>query len=74
MDKKTPAESGSPAYTNRPGKGHAYWIHEKVRSKSSVTGYYSLPECRCSNCKTRSRREVLRCPGCGAIMDGKPEK
>lgn len=48
---------------------HAYWIHQKVESKSSVTGYVYLRQCKCSNCGTEYNMEKEVCPHCGAIMD-----
>ena len=54
---------------NRPGSVHAYWIHERVKAKTSVTGYYYLPDCVCSNCGFYSRRELAVCRSCNAIMD-----
>ncbi|MBO7703799.1 MAG: hypothetical protein J6S26_05070 [Solobacterium sp.] len=54
---------------SRPGTKHAYWIHEKVKAKESVTGYYYLPDCICSNCGFYSRRELQTCRKCGAVMD-----
>ena len=55
----------------RPAAGHAHWIHKTMPSKTSVTGYFSLPDCHCSRCGKYSRREMYQCSGCGAIMDGK---
>jgi hypothetical protein len=53
---------------------HAYWIHEKIKVKQSVTGYYYLPDCSCSNCGHYSRRELPVCGHCKAVMDAKPKK
>jgi len=48
---------------------HAHWIHEKKENKASVTGYFILPACRCSNCDTWQPSEREKCPKCGAVMD-----
>ena len=53
---------------------HAYWIHERIKVKQSVTGYYYLPDCSCSNCGKYSRRELPVCPGCNSIMDAPAPK
>lgn len=53
---------------------HAYWIHEKIKVKQSVTGFYYLPDCTCSNCGYYSRRELPVCLNCNALMDEKPPK
>ena len=29
---------------------HGYWIHTKVEDSRSVTGFFILPECKCSKC------------------------
>ncbi len=61
-------------YDARKPAPHAYWIHEKIKVKQSVTGYYFLPDCTCSNCGYYSRRELPVCLGCNAVMDAKPPK
>ena len=48
---------------------HAFWIHTKRKDDSSVTGYFTLPECTCSNCEFVVSFERERCPHCKAIMD-----
>ena len=48
---------------------HAYWIHDRAEDKSSVKGYFILPTCLCSNCKTQQASEREKCPKCGAVMD-----
>ena len=48
---------------------HAYWIHDTTRDEASVKGYFILPTCICSNCKTQQASEREICPKCGAIMD-----
>ncbi len=53
---------------------HASWIHQKVNNDSSVTGYFILPTCICSNCGFFVQSERERCPKCRAIMDAAPEK
>lgn len=53
---------------------HAYWIHERKTSSSSVTGYFILPSCICSNCGNFVPSERERCPKCRAIMDAEPKK
>ena len=52
---------------------HAYWIHDRAKDEASVKGYFILPTCTCSNCKTQQASEREICPKCGAIMD-KPAK
>ena len=47
----------------------AFWIHEKIDDEESVTGYYYLPQCHCSNCGHLSSYEKPVCPHCGAKMD-----
>ena len=53
---------------------HAYWIHQKVNNASSVTGYFILPSCICSNCGNYVTSERDRCTKCRAIMDAVPKK
>ena len=48
---------------------HAHWIHETKEDLSSVTGYFVLPACRCSNCGTKQNTERSWCPKCKAVMD-----
>ena len=59
---------------NRQATTHAYWVHEKIKVKESVTGYYYLPDCSCSKCGQYVRRELPVCPKCNSIMDAKPQK
>ena len=54
--------------------GHAYWAHEKVKSSTSVTGYYYIRDCACSNCGQYSRAELATCPNCGCVMDAERPK
>ncbi len=49
---------------------HGYWIHTKVEDSKSVTGFFILPECKCSKCGFVVSYERDRCPHCMAIMDG----
>lgn len=46
-----------------------YWIHEIIDDEESVTGFYYLPQCRCSNCGYLSSYEKPKCPHCGMIMN-----
>jgi rubrerythrin len=50
-------------------KKHSYWIHDKKKDESSLTGYLYLPHCKCGNCGYESNMEKPVCPSCGAIMD-----
>ena len=60
------ADTGRKAYD---GYLHACWIHTRIRSNESVTGYFILPECKCSNCGYVVGFERPKCPHCKAIMD-----
>lgn len=42
-----------------------YWIHEKIQSNQSITGYFELPCCKCSNCGCYVQQETNFCPYCG---------
>lgn len=42
-----------------------YWIHEKIQSNQSITGYFELPCCECSNCGCYVQQETNFCPYCG---------
>ena len=48
---------------------HAYWIHDRRESDTSVMGYLYLPSCRCSRCGHQAGIEKDICPQCGAVMD-----
>ena len=48
---------------------HGFWLHHIRSSKSSVSGFFYLPECDCSCCGETMRMEKDICPVCGAIMD-----
>ena len=48
---------------------HAHWIHKRMFNASYLSGYITLPACRCSNCGTPQPSERDRCPKCGAVMD-----
>ena len=48
---------------------HAHWTHEKKPDNYSVTGYFILPRCQCSNCGEWQSSERKICPKCKAIMD-----
>lgn len=52
----------------------AYWIHEKVPSEESVSGYYYKRECTCSSCGYHVNMERPICPHCGAIMEAEPKE
>ena len=41
------------------------WMHEEAQSNNSVTGYFKLPECECSNCGCIVQQEANFCPHCG---------
>ena len=49
-------------------ENRAYWIHERIDDHESVTGFYYLPQCRCSNCGHLSSYEKPKCPHCGLEM------
>ena len=44
------------------------WIHERVNSEYSVTGYFILRSCECSECGAICEQESNFCPNCGANM------
>lgn len=46
-------------------KIRGYWIHDKIQSNQSTTGYFKLPWCECSNCGFFVQQEVNFCPNCG---------
>lgn len=48
---------------------HAHWIHFTQSDEASVSGYVTLPQCICSNCRSRINFEKTKCPYCGSIMD-----
>lgn len=48
---------------------HGYWIHEKIKDNTSVTGYLYQRECKCSECGYQVNMEKQVCPNCGAHMD-----
>lgn len=48
---------------------HAHWIHFTQDDSSSVSGYVTLPQCICSNCRNRMNFEKKICPFCGSKMD-----
>ena len=48
---------------------HGFWLHHIRKSKSSVNGFFYLPECDCSVCGCTMRMEKPICPNCKAIMD-----
>ncbi len=53
---------------------HAYWVHQKKKNEHSVTGYFILPSCICSNCGYFVQSEREKCPKCRAVMDAEPKK
>ncbi|MBQ9328574.1 MAG: hypothetical protein IJ225_08595 [Solobacterium sp.] len=50
---------------------HGSWIHTRIEDPASVTGYFILPECTCSECGYVANFERERCPHCMAVMDKK---
>ena len=48
---------------------HGFWLHHIRNSKSSINGFFYLPECDCSVCGTTMRMEKPVCPNCKAVMD-----
>lgn len=46
-------------------KIRGYWIHDKIQSNQSTTGYFKLPWCECSNCGFFVQQELNFCPNCG---------
>lgn len=48
-----------------------YWMHKKIQSSNSVTGYFKLPKCECSNCGCIVLQETNFCPHCGEPKTGK---
>ncbi len=48
---------------------HAHWIHHKRPEADSLTGFFYLPGCDCSNCGYTANLEKKICPSCGAVMD-----
>lgn len=46
------------------------WIHERVYSEYSVTGYFILRRCECSECGAICEQEFNFCPNCGTDMRG----
>lgn len=50
----------------KEAKGH--WIHEKFSSDNSVTGFFYLSECHCSECGCYVQQESNFCPNCGTNM------
>ena len=49
-------------------KLRGYWIHEEIQSNQSITGYFKLPSCECSNCGFLVQQELNFCPNCGCLM------
>lgn len=49
------------------------WIHERVNSEYSVTGYFILRSCECSECGAICEQESNFCPNCGADMRGEKD-
>ncbi len=45
-----------------------HWIHHKREDAASVSGFYWLPECECSECGFVVNMEKPVCPHCGANM------
>lgn len=62
-----------PRETENNSNKHGSWIHKRVQNAESVTGYFILPECKCSLCGYSSTFEKERCPHCKAIMDEKSQ-
>ena len=48
---------------------HGKWIHESIRSGNSLTGYFLLPTCSCSECNCCVSSDSPYCPNCGAKME-----
>ena len=48
------------------------WIHERVNVgfEYSVTGYFLLRSCKCSECGAICEQESNFCPNCGCRMEG----
>ena len=47
------------------GRMRGYWMHKKVQSNNSMTGYFNLPECECSDCGCIVPQQANFCPHCG---------
>lgn len=55
----------NPVSQEQVEKMRGYWIHEKIQSNQSITGYFELPCCECSNCGCYIQQETNFCPYCG---------
>ncbi len=44
------------------------WLHTRVSYEQSVTGYFLLSSCECSECGVICEQESNFCPNCGADM------
>ena len=48
---------------------HGEWIHERIKSAESSTGFFFSATCECSLCHTFVQQESNYCPNCGAKME-----
>ena len=48
---------------------HGYWIHQRIKDDTAVSGFFYERKCNCSECGYEANMEKKICPHCGAIMD-----
>ena len=65
---ETAAELVDDAPTIEPER-RGKWIHDKIESPLSVTGYFYSMSCTCPECGTQVMCYANYCPYCGARME-----